>query len=139
MINWLNSHRLSFKYLKGIIKNNNDESINYVDETYQGLDNEKTPLRIFKSKKNQSITFILFPGASPFAEKHPGMITLATAIMNLGFNVFIPRIPPLKKLNIKSNNQIKGIVEQFGENNEVVIKNCSSQLFLKILFQPKIM
>ena len=122
MINWLNSHRLSFKYLKGIIKNNNDESINYVDETYQGLDNEKTPLRIFKSKKNQSITFILFPGASPFAEKHPGMTTLATAIMNLGFNVFIPRIPPLKKLNIKSNNVewFARAYEQISFRNDVI-------------------
>ena len=82
--------------------------------TYSGINNEPTRLRIFKPKKADKVTFILFPGASPFAEEHPGMISLATTIMNLGYNTFIPRIPPLKALNIKSEN-IEWFVKAYDE------------------------
>ncbi|SVD66260.1 uncharacterized protein METZ01_LOCUS419114, partial [marine metagenome] len=85
-------------------------------ESYSGINGEATPLRIFKPKKPNKTTFILFPGASPFAEEHPGMIGLATTIMNLGYNVFIPRIPPLKALSIKSEN-----VEWFAKAYDEII------------------
>ena len=105
MLKWAHSHKQSLKYIFGIIKNKDGTSAGqFVDESYLGVDDKSTPLRIFKPKKAQKTTFILFPGASPFAEEHPGMIGLATTIMNLGYNVFIPRIPPLKALSITSEN-----------------------------------
>jgi esterase/lipase len=117
MLTWANSHKQSLKYIIGIIRNKDGASTGqFVDESYLGINGEITPLRIFKPKKAQKTTFILFPGASPFAEDHPGMIGLATTIMNLGYNVFIPRIPPLKALIIKSEN-----VEWFARAYEQII------------------
>ena len=105
MLRWAHSHKQSLKYILGVIKNKDGASEGqFFDESYLGVNDQKTPLRIFKPKKNKTTTFILFPGASPFAEEHPGMIGLATTIMNLGYNVFIPRIPPLKALNISIEN-----------------------------------
>ena len=105
MLSWAHSHKQSLKYILGIIKNKEGASTGqFVNESYLGINGETTPLRIFKPKKAQKTTFILFPGASPFAENHPGMIGLATTIMTLGYNVFIPRIPPLKALSITSEN-----------------------------------
>jgi len=45
----------------------------------------------------------MFPGASVDAEKHPGILFLASIVCKLGFKVFIPRIPPLKKLKINDD------------------------------------
>ncbi len=105
MLHWAYSHKQSLKYLIGVVKNKGGENTGqFVDESYLGLDSKKTPLRIFKHPNAKRTTFILFPGASPFAEEHPGMIGLATTIKNLGYNVFIPRIPPLKALNIGPKN-----------------------------------
>ena len=115
MLTWMHGHKQSLKYILGIIKNKNSASeVQFTDETYSGINNEPTRLRIFKPKKADKVTFILFPGASPFAEEHPGMISLATTIMNLGYNTFIPRIPPLKALNIKSEN-IEWFVKAYDE------------------------
>ena len=47
---------------------------------------------------------ILFPGASPTAEEHPKMIMLGQVLAQNGFKVYIPRIPPLKKLDITMIN-----------------------------------
>ncbi len=47
---------------------------------------------------------ILFPGASPTAEDHPKMIMLGQVFAQNGFKVYIPRIPPLKKLDITMIN-----------------------------------
>ena len=123
MINWINSHKQAIKYIWGITKNNNSDN-KFHDEKYDGIKNKPTPLRIFKSKNPKSTTFIIFPGASPFAEEHPGMIKLATAILNLGYNVFIPRIPPLKKLNITDEN-IEWFIKAYIEiiNRKDVDKN----------------
>ena len=105
MLNWVHSHKQSLKYIVGVIKNKEGVSTGqFIDESYSGINDEATPLRIFKPQTAKKTTFILFPGASPFAEEHPGMIGLATTIMNLGYNVFIPRIPPLKALSVKSEN-----------------------------------
>ena len=117
MLNWAHSHKQSLKYILGLIKNKDGAAAGqFVDESYSGINSEPTRLRIFKPKKAQHTTFILFPGASPFAEKHPGMIGLATTIMSLGYTVFIPRIPPLKALNIKFEN-----VEWFARAYEQIV------------------
>ena len=95
MINWAHGHIQSLKYILGVIKNKDGVSTGqFIDESYSGINSEPTRLRIFKSQNPKKITFILFPGASPFAEEHPGMIGLATTIMNLGYNVFIPVFHP---------------------------------------------
>ena len=120
MLMWAHSHKQSLKYILGIMKNKEGPSTGqFVDKSYLGINGEATPLRIFKPKKALKTTFILFPGASPFAEKHPGIIGLATTIMNLGYNVFIPRIPPLKALNISSEN-IEWFVKAY---EEIINKN----------------
>ena len=115
MLKWAHSHKQSLKYILGIIKNKDGTPTGqFIDESYLGINGKITPLRVFKPKKAQKTTYILFPGASPFAEDHPGMIGLATTIMNLGYNVFIPRIPPLKALSITSEN-IKWFAKAYEE------------------------
>tara|TARA_B110000116_G_scaffold92189_1_gene80340 strand:+ start:127 stop:1146 length:1020 start_codon:yes stop_codon:yes gene_type:complete len=78
--------------------------INFTDEEYLGLDNNNTTVRVFYSHKKSTQSIIIFPGASPYAEEHPGMIMLANALRNVGFNVFLPRIPNLKNLLIVTEN-----------------------------------
>ena len=78
--------------------------IDFVDEEYLGLDKNATPVRVFYSHKKTTQSIIIFPGASPYAEEHPGMIMLANALRNVGFNVFLPRIPNLKNLLIVKEN-----------------------------------
>ena len=83
---------------------NKINQISYVDETYRGLNSEKTPLRVFYTHKKSSQSIIIFPGASPYAENHPGMIMLGNALRNAGYNVFLPRIPNLKNLILVKEN-----------------------------------
>ena len=54
--------------------------------------------------KHRDRVAILFPGASPAAEEHPKMIMLGQVLAQNGFKVYIPRIPPLKKLDITMIN-----------------------------------
>ena len=76
-------------------------NVDILDETYIGFNGKDTPLRIFKpTDKVVKKTCIMYPGASPYAEEHPAMIMLGKIISSLGYIVFIPRIPPLKNLNI---------------------------------------
>ena len=49
-------------------------------------------------------TVIIFHGASPDGENHKAINLLAKIMAKLGYNVFIPRIPPLKKLDISNKN-----------------------------------
>ncbi len=80
-------------------------NVDILDETYEGFNGEEPPLRIFKpTDKVVKKTCIMYPGASPYAEEHPAMIMLGKIISSLGYVVFIPRIPPLKNLNISSEN-----------------------------------
>ena len=96
----------SIKYIKGLIQFNEDkiDQIVFNDEFYNGLDNQKTQLRVFYAQNKSAQSIIIFPGASPYAEKHPGMIMLANALRNAGYHVFLPRIPNLKKLKLVKDN-----------------------------------
>ena len=86
-------------------KESKSYSVKVSDETYLGVDNKETRIRIFKPiKKRFTKTCIMYPGASPYAEEHPAMIMLGKIISSLGYVVFIPRIPPLKNLNISNIN-----------------------------------
>jgi hypothetical protein len=84
-----------------------DDNVNqngYVDEFYEGVNGEHVPLRIFYPNKSNQQSVIIFPGASPYAEKHPTMNKLAHALTQTGCTVFMPRIPPLKELEISEKN-----------------------------------
>ena len=80
------------------------QDIKFIDEFYNGLDNKDTQVRIFYSAKRNAQSIIIFPGASPYAEEHPGMIMLGNALRNAGYNVFLPRIPNLKNLILVKEN-----------------------------------
>ena len=75
--------------------------VDVVDDFYNGINGDSIPLKILDrfNKKSQS-TIILFPGASPDAENHQGMLFLGSIICKLGYKVIIPRIPPLKELRL---------------------------------------
>ena len=73
-------------------------------EKYTGLNGEKAPMHIYYSKKKSNKTVIIFLGASPDGEKHTAINNLAKIIAKFGYNVFIPRIPPLMDLDISNKN-----------------------------------
>jgi len=105
-MNTLQSYIKSLKTIFSIIqfKEESIDKIQYVDEFYNGLNNEQTELRIFYSNKKATHSIIVFPGASPYAEDHPGMIMLGNAFRDAGYNVFLPRIPSLKALKLEKDN-----------------------------------
>ena len=78
--------------------------IKVIDSSYSGLDGNQLPLKIIKSKNSLNRTLIIFPGASPTAEEHSGLLFLSSVLSDIGFNVYIPRMPLLKDLNISEDN-----------------------------------
>jgi len=101
-----NSKFLSIKYIASLLRASSSKSqkAQITDSHYTGLDSQKLELKIFKSSKPLGRSIILYPGASPLAEEHPSMLFLASTLADIGFNVYIPRIPLLKKLDISENN-----------------------------------
>ena len=102
----LNSKLLAVKYVVSLLKfsKNIPNHIQVIDSYYLGVNSEELPLKIIKGKNPLGRTIILYPGASPLGEEHPAMIFLGSALANIGFNVYIPRIPLLKKLDISEKN-----------------------------------
>jgi len=96
----------SLKFIYFLARYNPDKypKVTINDESYIGLDNSPIPLRILTrpNKKDQN-SIIIFPGASPDAEKHTGLLFLASIICKLGYKVLIPRIPPLKELKLNES------------------------------------
>ena len=103
---FLKSYIRAIKYVRYLatFKEENIPSIKYNDETYTGLDGNETIVRIFKTKNSNAQSIIIFPGASPYAENHPGMIMLGSCLRNVGYNVYLPRIPALKNLILEKEN-----------------------------------
>jgi len=101
-----NSKFLSIKYVTSLLRASSSKppKIKAIDSFYKGLDSDKLPLKIFKSSKPLGRTILLYPGASPLAEEHPSMLFLASTLAEIGFNVYIPRIPLLMKLDISEKN-----------------------------------
>ena len=61
MLRWAHSHKQSLKYILGVIKNKDGASEGqFFDESYLGVNDQKTPLRIFKpnSRNKAEITMI---------------------------------------------------------------------------------
>jgi len=79
---------------------NKYSSLKIYNSSYQGLSGRNTPVKVITSNKKTNKVFILYPGASPFAEEHPKMLMLGHILAKNGFKVYIPRIPPLKKLEV---------------------------------------
>ena len=96
---------VKFAYSMVMYAKRKPPSVTITEEYYSGINNESLPLHVFNSSRNKSgRSIILFPGASPTAEKHPAMEFLGNILSNLGYRIFIPRIPPLKNLNISDVN-----------------------------------
>ena len=106
MFSTIQSYLSSIKYIIGLVKFSEDkiDQIKFTDEKYKGLDGKNIILRVFYCSKKNPQSIIIFPGASPYAEEHPGMIMLGNALRNAGYNVFLPRIPNLKKLLLVKEN-----------------------------------
>ena len=71
---------------------------------YVGLNGLDPPVKIITPLKYRKKVIILYPGASPYAEEHPKMGMLGIVLAQNGYKVFIPRIPPLKILDISEVN-----------------------------------
>ena len=103
---FIKSYIRAIKYVKSLatFKEENIPSIAFNDETYNGLDGTDTIVRVFYTKNKNPQSIIIFPGASPYAEEHPGMIMLGSSLRDAGYNVYLPRIPNLKKLILEKEN-----------------------------------
>ena len=102
MTSKLNKYIRVFRMITGLVQENKShlKKLVHSNESYPGLNSGNTPMRVFYPKNPINHTLILFPGASPSAEKHPKMNLLAKVLANAGYLVFLPRIPPLKELII---------------------------------------
>ncbi len=85
--------------------------ISILNDYYPGINKEETPLKVFIPKRPSKHHIIIYPGASPYAEEHPGMIMLGSLLANLGYRTYMPRIPLLKELII--NEEIVTWFEHF--------------------------
>ena len=105
-MNRFQSYITAIRYIKNLVAFKKDfKDISIENEFYLGVDGNKVPLKIFNPKHQSNNTvYIIFPGASPLAENHEGMITLGSILAFLGYRTIIPRIPPLKKLDLLDNN-----------------------------------
>ena len=102
----IKSYIRAIKYVSSLatFKEENIPSLKFDDESYSGLNGEDTIVRIFYSKNKSDQSIIIFPGASPYAEEHPGMLMLGNGLRNAGYNVYLPRVPALKKLKLEKEN-----------------------------------
>lgn len=96
----------SAKYINYLLRYNGNSQSDLLieDRHYPGLNGESPQLKVFNPKKQNGKVIILFSGASPYAEEHPKMIMLGIVLAKLGYKVYIPRIPPLKNLDISIIN-----------------------------------
>ena len=71
---------------------------------YEGLNGICPPVKIISPIKFRDKIIIIYPGASPYAEEHANIEMLGIVLAQNGYKVFIPRIPPLKILDISAVN-----------------------------------
>ena len=89
MIKIIKSYIQATKYVYYLasFKDSKIPSLKFSDEHYIGLDQNKTIVRIFHSHNKENQSIIIFPGESPYAEKHPGMMMLGDSLRKIGYNV----------------------------------------------------
>ena len=106
MMKFIKSYIRAIKYVYSLatFKEENIPNLEFSDEYYSGLNQEKTIVRVFNSNKKSNQSIIIFPGASPYAEEHPGMMMLGSSLRDAGYNVYLPRIPSLKNLILEKEN-----------------------------------
>jgi hypothetical protein len=102
----LSAYYKSIRFISSlfIYNENKPPSFDIQREKYEGLNGENPPVKIILPKKPKNKVVILYPGASLTAEKHPKMDMLGRLLAQIGFTVYIPRIPPLKNLDISEIN-----------------------------------
>ncbi len=102
----LSSYYKSFRFISSLFKYNESRPPSCVVqiEDYDGLHGDSPPVKIILPKTPENKVIILYPGASPTAEEHPKMDMLGRLLSQIGFTVYIPRIPPLKNLDISEIN-----------------------------------
>jgi len=105
-MNRLQSYITSIKYIKNLISfKRQHPNVTAENQFYKGLNGSDVPMNVFSPKgKQKNIIFIIFPGASPKGENHEGMVTLGSILACIGYKCLIPRIPPLKDLDLLDNN-----------------------------------
>ena len=105
-MNYLYTYYKSWRTIFSIINFKEQKAYDHKIEVknYDGFNSLNPPVKIISPLRSTNKIIILFPGASPHAECHPQMQMLGIALANVGYKVFIPRIPPLKNLDISSSN-----------------------------------
>ncbi len=94
---------LSFAYTLVKPLNNTLYGVSSDKILYDGLDGNPTPLKRFTPKNKIKHILIIYPGASYTAEEHEKLQPLGTSFARIGYEVYIPRIPPLKALHISDD------------------------------------
>lgn len=94
---------------------------------YVGYDGNPTPLKYFIPTKSSKHTLLIYPGASPSGEDHEKLHTLGIAFSRIGYEVYIPRIPPLKQLIIteKVNEWMAHFYSWFLDEKQIDSNNVS--------------
>jgi len=102
----IKSYKRAAGFIVKLVRNKESvpSDVSVIDTHYPGLSGGDIPLKIITNSKNTRDVVILYPGASPYAEYHPKMLALGAVLAASGFKVFIPRIPPLKELDITEVN-----------------------------------
>ena len=102
----ISSYFISLKVINALIKYDINKYSSFAPNKafYKGLNGERVPVKVINPEEESCKVFILYPGASPFGEEHPKMLMLGHILAKNGFNVYIPRIPPLKKLEVTHEN-----------------------------------
>ncbi|RMF09702.1 MAG: hypothetical protein D6762_03005 [Candidatus Neomarinimicrobiota bacterium] len=79
-------------------------------EYYPGPGGSTLPVKQFLPARPRPELLLLFHGASPYGENHPALDQMARAAAAAGITVYIPRIPPLMRLEIRPD--LDGWIEQ---------------------------
>jgi hypothetical protein len=95
-----------FKIVSGLLKLTDKVPKGVIEKslTYPGLEEGNVPVKVIEPKSGCEKIFIIFPGASPFAEEHPETTKMAYLIAGMKIRVYLPRIPLLKDLIISTDN-----------------------------------
>lgn len=146
MKHWISA----FKLLQGLVNYSQFPSRKFIIKRsfYPGLDDSQIPAYdVFPINNNKSMTIVLYHGASPFAEEHPGMLSLGQSMANAGVRVHIPRLPLLKDLEI-TNENVDWIAHHFNwfrnldqNKDQIVIPagiSFAGGLLLKAMLHPLI-